>query len=153
MLQRVTDRRPSYNNNIRITSSTSVSTLKYYYYQLFALLYSFTGKAASIIMVNSTWTLNHIVSIWGQTCHIVKVYPPCNTTHLLNLPLEGRKRIILSIGQFRPEKDHVLQLMYVVVLKHTVRHVPQHHIFVTISCDHLFHILYYDIFIGHFNDC
>jgi alpha-1,2-mannosyltransferase len=44
---------------------------------------------------------------------LVKIFPPCNTTHLQEIPLVGKKsrrRVVLSIGQFRPEKDHMLQL-------------------------------------------
>lgn len=51
---------------------------------------------------------------------IVTVYPPCNSELLSELPLElasdggrrrGRRRPwVLSVGQFRPEKDHSLQL-------------------------------------------
>lgn len=41
---------------------------------------------------------------------ITTLYPPCNTEELRQLPLEKRMGIILSIGQFRPEKDHMLQL-------------------------------------------
>jgi len=62
-------------------------------------------------MVNSTWTFDHIRSLWyipENTIH--KLYPPCNTSNLQKLPLEPRERIIVSIGQFRPEKGHRLQL-------------------------------------------
>jgi hypothetical protein len=38
------------------------------------------------------------------------VYPPCNTTALAALPLGGRERLVVSVAQFRPEKDHALQL-------------------------------------------
>jgi len=38
------------------------------------------------------------------------VYPPCNTTALAALPLGGRERLVISVAQFRPEKDHALQL-------------------------------------------
>jgi alpha-1,2-mannosyltransferase len=38
------------------------------------------------------------------------VYPPCNTDALRLLPLGGRKPVVVSVGQFRPEKDHALQL-------------------------------------------
>ena len=38
------------------------------------------------------------------------VFPPCNTDELQQLPLAGRARTIVSIAQFRPEKDHALQL-------------------------------------------
>ena len=40
----------------------------------------------------------------------VVVFPPCNTDDLDSLPLSGRLRRIISIAQFRPEKDHPLQL-------------------------------------------
>lgn len=39
------------------------------------------------------------------------VYPPCDTRELAELPLEGRGRIIVSLAQFRPEKDHRAQLL------------------------------------------
>ena len=69
-----------------------------------------------------------------QQRKLVKIYPPCNTNHLLTIPLvcndsddhsststntstnnsrsaaTVRQRKILSVGQFRPEKDHMLQL-------------------------------------------
>ncbi len=44
------------------------------------------------------------------------VFPPCNTTDLhckMELRRESRvngERLVVSIGQFRPEKDHFLQL-------------------------------------------
>jgi alpha-1,2-mannosyltransferase len=38
------------------------------------------------------------------------VYPPCNTDALQALPLRPRNRIVVSVAQFRPEKDHPLQL-------------------------------------------
>nr|CAG8593414.1 1152_t:CDS:10 [Entrophospora candida] len=38
------------------------------------------------------------------------VYPPCDTDSLSKLPLDGRERIIVGVAQFRPEKDHELQL-------------------------------------------
>lgn len=39
------------------------------------------------------------------------VYPPCDTSDHRTLGLgEPRRRDILSIGQFRPEKDHIKQL-------------------------------------------
>jgi alpha-1,2-mannosyltransferase len=38
------------------------------------------------------------------------VYPPCDTREMSQFPLDKRERIILSIAQFRPEKDHPAQL-------------------------------------------
>ena len=72
-------------------------------------------------MVNGTWTYNHIRSLWrqpqSQICGIPShvelsiVYPPCDTTEHRQLgTFSLRQRIILSLGQFRPEKDHIKQL-------------------------------------------
>jgi len=134
MLERVREQRPAHNNDSRIAGSVSVSHLKLLYYQAFALLYGVVGRAADIAAVNSTWTFDHIVQLWGSkngTLQFIrKVYPPCNTTHLLELParddtssttIKTRNKIkmsdsnddnifIISVGQFRPEKDHNLQL-------------------------------------------
>lgn len=39
------------------------------------------------------------------------MYPPCDTSEHRKLGLGcARQRCVLSIGQFRPEKDHVKQL-------------------------------------------
>ena len=39
------------------------------------------------------------------------MYPPCDTTAHRQLGLQApRQRCVLSLGQFRPEKDHVKQL-------------------------------------------
>lgn len=59
-------------------------------------------------MVNSTWTKGHIDTIWHTKAEIV--YPPCDTERLNELSLKGRKPMIVSVAQFRPEKDHSMQL-------------------------------------------
>ena len=141
MLQRVRDQRPAHSESGTISGSISVSAAKLVYYQLFALMYTFVGSFADEAIVNSSWTENHISQLWGlelsseksesksdtenssdqQTRSrsrqskkkLLKIYPPCNTTHLQEVPLGDettRQRIILSVGQFRPEKDHALQL-------------------------------------------
>lgn len=91
--------------------------LKLMYYQLFSWAYGFVGRRASLVMVNSSWTGNHIRQLWGQTPVKVmaegaapsprpcggmvwadrhterrccsKVYPPCNTMEFQALPLDG----------------------------------------------------------------
>eukprot|EP01034_Spumella_vulgaris_P021323 gene21323-27353_t len=51
------------------------------------------------------------------------IYPPCNTTDLhKNIKLQRAvhkdgKRLVVSIGQFRPEKDHFLQIRALRALK------------------------------------
>ena len=51
------------------------------------------------IWANSTWTRNHI----GNIAEIL--YPPCDTTPEADL-LKTRENIVISVAQFRPEKNH-----------------------------------------------
>lgn len=65
-------------------------------------------------MVNSSWTEGHINSIWKCPLKTHRVYPPCDVEHLTKLPLQSDDQKdsirIISLGQFRPEKDHPLML-------------------------------------------
>eukprot|EP01041_Mallomonas_annulata_P003361 gene3361-6653_t len=134
MLNLVVSRRPTYNNNNQIARSETISSLKLCYYKLFAQAYVCAGRCATLAMVNSSWTEDHIRSLWGDKgmsmsmsmstpMSITRVYPPCSAKDFMALPLgeqgqekgnekRKRKRLILSIGQFRPEKDHSLQLSF-----------------------------------------
>lgn len=119
MLDRVVQRVTAYNNDPSVTSSDLKTNLKLTYYKLFSILYGFcAGYFCDMVMVNSTWTYNHIKSLWHlrqrrtkTRLNIQIVYPPVNVDHLTTLPLNHEKRLphILSVGQFRPEKDHALQ--------------------------------------------
>ncbi|CAG8733694.1 4895_t:CDS:10, partial [Cetraspora pellucida] len=108
MLSKVQERRPGFNNDNLISQSRVFSIGKIWYYRIFAYLYSLAGSFAEIAMVNSSWTKGHIDQLWCVNSKIV--YPPCDTAALSKLPLDGRHRIIVSVAQFRPEKDHLLQL-------------------------------------------
>lgn len=102
-------RRSAYNHASYISSSSFITYVKLVYYVVFAGLYGCVGSLAEVVMVNSTWTYNHIRSLWRLSSNIQIVYPPCS----LNADIQCNRRrepIILSIGQFRPEKDHVLQI-------------------------------------------
>ncbi len=123
MLSKVREQRPSYNNADAITSSVSVSQLKLAYYTAFAWAYCFVGSYADSVAVNSCWTKAHIAERWGfltasaeRNTDLHLIYPPCNTTDLhakMVLRREARvngERLVVSIGQFRPEKDHYLQI-------------------------------------------
>lgn len=87
---------------------------KLVYYHLFAFLYGICGRFAHTIMVNSSWTKAHIIDIWGRSVlqRVDIVYPPCDVDSLTKFPLNNgfRNLSILSVGQFRPEKDHKLQI-------------------------------------------
>ncbi|CAG8523219.1 6588_t:CDS:10, partial [Ambispora gerdemannii] len=82
MLKKVQERRPAFNNNQRITSSIVFSYGKLIYYYAFAYLYGLSGGLfTDIVMVNSSWTKNHIDQIWRIDSRVV--YPPCDTDELV----------------------------------------------------------------------
>ncbi|XP_008299940.1 GDP-Man:Man(3)GlcNAc(2)-PP-Dol alpha-1,2-mannosyltransferase [Stegastes partitus] len=114
MLSVVRERNPRFNNPDYVTNSLFLSAFKVVYYCLFALLYGMAGSCSDLIMVNSSWTLDHILSLWRSPNRTSVVYPPCDVSAFLDIPLEedGDKKShsIISIGQFRPEKDHRLQI-------------------------------------------
>ncbi|GBE85155.1 GDP-Man:Man(3)GlcNAc(2)-PP-Dol alpha-1,2-mannosyltransferase [Sparassis crispa] len=137
MLARVKSRKKWHTNSDHISSSSVLSRGKLLYYRVFMYYYAYSLRQASFLMVNSSWTKNHVDAIlqhsdplldaihfftpvtlfrllsWGRadlpkSAHIV--YPPCDTCEMAKFPLEGRERVILSVAQFRPEKDHAAQL-------------------------------------------
>lgn len=103
-----------YNNQDLVANSLFLSAFKLIYYCLFALLYGLAGSCSDVVMVNSCWTLNHILSLWRAPNRTSVVYPPCDVDAFLDIPLEeeGDRKChsIVSVGQFRPEKDHRLQI-------------------------------------------
>lgn len=115
MMRHVYRRTVSHNNSRAIARNPFLSAAKLFYYKLFGLIYGWVGSRAEIIMVNSSWTEEHINAIWKCPLRTHKIYPPCNVKHLTSLPLldddEKCKNIrILSVAQFRPEKNHPLML-------------------------------------------
>ena len=111
----------AFNNNTRYTTSGAWRRLKVKYYQLFAKLYGVAGRRNDVVMVNSSWTYNHIKQIWNSASLSI-VYPPCDTSAFLGVPLEreGRDIRVVSIGQFRPEKKHEMQLDIMKELKRSL---------------------------------
>ncbi|XP_053684490.1 GDP-Man:Man(3)GlcNAc(2)-PP-Dol alpha-1,2-mannosyltransferase [Sabethes cyaneus] len=113
MLRRVQNHVNSYNNRSYVTKNPFATWIKIVYYRIFSKIYGNVGRCADTIMVNSSWTENHIIALWEVPYKTHRVYPPCEVTHLKNLQSLASahdKIIILSVGQFRPEKDHPLQL-------------------------------------------
>lgn len=113
MLSMVDSSAASFNNRSFIASSPILTRCKLTYYRVFALVYSFVGTFSSLVMVNSSWTRQHINSIWDIPERTHLLYPPCDTSAFKSLELKrypGEKYTIVSIAQFRPEKNHQLQL-------------------------------------------
>ena len=122
MISRVKNKTLFYNNPEYIAKNPLLTTFKLYYYKLFALIYGLTGYFSDITMVNSSWTYYHINKIWflnDNKNRTFIVYPPCNTEYFLNREKDKEKekqaktkklKQILSVGQFRREKNHKLQI-------------------------------------------
>ncbi|XP_078101374.1 GDP-Man:Man(3)GlcNAc(2)-PP-Dol alpha-1,2-mannosyltransferase-like [Sander vitreus] len=139
MLSVVRERNPRFNHSDLVSRSPVLSAVKVAYYCCFALLYGLVGSCCDVVMVNSTWTLRHILSLWRSPSRTAVVYPPCDVRAFLDVPLEDREEdeeeegweelgrelaggeeedakadrkchSIVSVGQFRPEKDHRLQI-------------------------------------------
>lgn len=113
MLQRVANRTEAHNNASFISNSTILSVAKLQYYKIFAYLYGMMGRRSDKVMVNSTWTYGHIKQLWKIPDKTFIVYPPCNTSEFKKIQLSTKGQlpyIIISIAQFRPEKDHSLQI-------------------------------------------
>lgn len=115
MLNRVSQRSVSHNNRHIIARNPILTAVKLGYYKGMAFLYSLTGRTVDIIMVNSSWTKEHIDSIWKRPKRTHLLYPPGDVEKLTQLPLlsdaEKNNEIrIVSVAQFRPEKNHALLL-------------------------------------------
>lgn len=110
MIQKVQQRSAGFNNSDAITTSSTRSYAKYIYYRLFAGIYSIVGRyCTDVVMVNSTWTWNHISQLWCKPATVV--YPPCGSMDEFKAySLSSRDPWVLSIAQFRPEKNQLLQL-------------------------------------------
>ena len=116
MLNAVAERQAAFNNASTIASSPLLTALKLGYYRAFAAAYGCAGRTASprAVMTNSSWTQDHIAHLWGGAYGAV-VYPPCPTEALCaagaaHASPAQRARRIVSLAQFRPEKNHALQL-------------------------------------------
>lgn len=115
MLARVKARDVGVCNDSAVARSPLLSFAKLTYYRAFAAIYGFVGRYSEVVQVNSSWTYGHITSLWKIPQQTTIVYPPCDTTTLAALPLkrapvEAGGNLILSLAQFRPEKNHPLQL-------------------------------------------
>ncbi|GFR48131.1 hypothetical protein Agub_g9965, partial [Astrephomene gubernaculifera] len=113
MLARVWSGAAGFNNGPEIAESPVKSAAKLLYYWLLAGWYGACGGAVAVAAVNSSWTRRHMRRLWGWTGRQpVLVYPPVDTPALLSLPLDRplKQLYLVSVAQFRPEKNHRLQL-------------------------------------------
>ncbi|KAH8405420.1 hypothetical protein KR222_011524, partial [Zaprionus bogoriensis] len=119
MLKKVQFRQSAHNNKAYVARNPFLTWIKLTYYRLFSKMYKWVSLCSETIMVNSTWTENHIVDLFNVPLKTHRVYPPCETSHLKSLEHIERNNeiLILSVGQFRPEKNHPLQLQVLYELR------------------------------------
>lgn len=88
--------------------------LKYFYLKIFSYVYKFSIGLANKIVVNSNWTFALFDELWGKDKIEMSVcYPPINmeSYSLDTLPNPKlRRNVIVSLAQFRIEKNHFLQI-------------------------------------------
>jgi len=125
MLRKVSSRTVAFNNRASVARSPVFSSAKVIYYRMFSWVYGLCGRFSDSVMVNSSWTEEHINYLWGRPLSTHRVYPPCDTSSLKALPMapdigESGDIKIVSVGQYRPEKDHPLQLKAMYELRQKV---------------------------------
>lgn len=109
MLARVKGRAAGHTNDDKVAKSALRSYVKLVYYRLFAKAYAWALRMADVLVANGTWTQRHLDTLVGRQ-GVMTVYPPCDTRSLESFPLSDRKPILVSLAQFRPEKEHATQL-------------------------------------------
>ena len=111
MLKLVQSSTTNFNNNQLITRSKTLTNIKIFYYRILAYFYGFVGRRANVTMVNSTWTYGHISNLWRKE-GVAVVYPPCDVETFSNIKNkeEEEEFRIVTVGQYRPEKNHQQQL-------------------------------------------
>ncbi|OWB69889.1 hypothetical protein B5S30_g5326 [[Candida] boidinii] len=99
--------------------------LKYYYWKIMRFVYAFCGSYSNLVCCNSTWTYNHIKSVWKLNNHqgsyynrnfeTIILYPPILNSNeekaIKEIPddvFNTRERNVVYLAQFRPEKRHEL---------------------------------------------
>ncbi|KPI87107.1 putative alpha-1 2-mannosyltransferase [Leptomonas seymouri] len=111
MTRRVRSGEAGYTNAGFIARSPVLSWGKLLYYKVVYLLYRCMGWFPHVVFTNSSWTQNHVqAAYWPRSC--IRLFPPCDTRGFAaaSRPAAQRRHTIVSVGQFRPEKNHTLQL-------------------------------------------
>lgn len=101
-------------NRGRFVSNAFLRWMKTLYYLGFMQFYRLLGQFPHLVFTNSTWTNRHIRSLFKPRKSINILFPPCRVEGVFLPPGEtstaSRRNRIVSVGQFRPEKDHTLQI-------------------------------------------
>jgi alpha-1,2-mannosyltransferase len=115
MLRKVSERRPDFNNRSLFATNSLLYRLKLLYYRFFLLCYRICGKFADVAVANSNWTAMRLRQVWNRT-DIPVLYPPAaigdgrKKSVIEETDMSQRKLALVSLAQFRPEKNHELQI-------------------------------------------
>lgn len=92
-------------------SMNNLPMIKRVYWMILYVWYKFCGYSVDYSIVNSTWTKNHMDSIWKMIDNNI-VYPPClkaEDTKPLSNDHKKKWQCVL-VAQYRPEKRHELAI-------------------------------------------
>jgi alpha-1,2-mannosyltransferase len=90
-----------------------------YHYGLY-LAYKVMGLFSDQCYTNSSWTQRHMEGNWGEgACQVL--YPPCNVDEFWSEDYSGKQPLVVSLGQYRSEKRHDVQLD---MMKHHLQKNP-----------------------------
>ncbi|KAJ8968015.1 hypothetical protein NQ314_002519, partial [Rhamnusium bicolor] len=96
MLRRVSNRQAIYNNRGVIARSPILTMGKLIYYHVFAWAYSLAGQCADSTIVNSTFTMEHLNSLWNKPLQLV--YPPCELREMVSEEVFNNITLVLCGG-------------------------------------------------------
>lgn len=70
-------------------------------------LYRKAGRAADVVMVNSSWTKGHIEELWEgeQPSHLI--YPPCDVEPLKQIQHKGKQKQVFLYQAKIPPSRHM----------------------------------------------
>lgn len=109
MINLVKEGKIQYNNQGLVAKYKIFKYIKLAYYNILCESYKRMGSLVSEVYCNSSWTGNHVQKLWKG--HEIKIlHPPCNIIENLNFSVDKRSNSILSLSQFRPEKNQALQI-------------------------------------------
>ena len=128
MLQRVRNQEAGHTNSTGVSSSKLRSRVKLLYYNIFAACYSWALRSSNVLVANGSWTQNHVNRLVlgsratskaaaSDARYVQVVFPPCDTGSLVKFPLAKREtQSLVSLAQFRPEKEHSTQIRIIAAL-------------------------------------
>ena len=126
MFSKIEKKQVDYNNREIFTNNSFLYGMKIVYYKFFLSMYRACGWFTDIAVANSNWTGSRIEAVWGRA-KIDVLYPPAaigSGDQIKDISAgedKARRKVLVSLAQFRPEKNHRLQIS---VFSKIVRKIP-----------------------------